>query len=375
MDEFVVPAFLQDSGTDKIHQRMLSHIPDYMDKTEGGVPWDLTYPSALEISETVEFVILEAIKSMFPMWASGTILDYHGQNRGMKRKQAAKATGSVTFHGTAGYTIPAGTVLSTTSEDGSATVLFVTVEDCLLNEEGVAEAAVEAVEAGTSGNVAVGRINRLDKSDSKVLSLENAEATSGGLDMEDDEPYGERQVEYDQTQGESFIGSYADYKRWALSVNGVGGAAVIPAKDDSGEVRISITDVYGNPASESLCEDVYNYIMQPENPYERLAPINAILKVVSIDTIEVEISATIETDGIRSLESIKADFMDKLKAYYLIAVEDQEVKYSKIGSMLVETNGVYDYSNLLVNGGTSNIPVESGYVPKSDDSSVALTIG
>ena len=372
MAEFVVPAFLSDSSTDEVHARMLANVPDRFDKTQGNFVWDITRTPALELAEAVEFVLLEVIKSMFPMWAVEKMLDYHGDNRGLVRRAAYKASGIVTFYGTPGYLIPAGTLLSTTSEEDEDTILFVTVEDGEITEDGV-NVAVEAVEAGASGNVAAGRINRMDTTDENVLSLTNVVATSGGLDMESDESYRERQTEYDRTQGESFIGSLADYRRWALSVPGVGGASVVPAEDDSGTIRITITDVDGNPASDELCTDVYNYIMRPDNPYERLAAINAVIVVGSVVTLDIDISVEVETDGIRSIDSIKADFIDALKEYYLIAVENKEIRYSKVASILSETAGVYDYSNLLINGGKENIPVELGYIPYSDDAYVNMT--
>lgn len=375
MAEFVTPDFLENSGTDEIHARMLSNIPDKMDKTEGGIVWDMTYTPALEISETVEFVIVEAIKNLFPRWAEGHMLDYHGENRGLTRKDAAKSRGEVTFTGTAGHVIPAGTLLSTSSEDeDEETIMFVTLEDAKLNDDGTAVAAVEAVDAGASGNVAAGRINRLDMSDSEVIALANQSATTDGTDVEDDESYRERLMEYDKTQGESFVGSYADYKRWALSVSGVGGASVLQATDDSGLVRIIITDMDGNPATDELCQDVYNYIMSPDNPSERLAPINALVSVSSSIAMNVTISATIETDGVRTVESIKSDFLDKLKEYYPVAIEELEIKYSKIGALLIDTDGVSDYSNLLVNGGVKNISIDTEYLPYSDDNSVSLSI-
>ena len=375
MAEFVTPEFLENSGTDEIHARMLSNIPDNMDKTEGGIVWDMTYTPALEISETVEFVIVEAIKNLFPRWAEGHMLDYHGENRGLARKEAAKARGEVTFTGTAGHVVPVGTILTTSGEDeDDETVMFITLEEAKLNDDGIAVVAVEAVDAGSSGNVAAGRINRLDMSDSEVLSIANHSATTDGTDIEDDDSYRERLIEYDKTQGESFVGSYADYKRWALSVSGVGGASVLQATDDTGLVRIIITDMDGNPATDELCQDVYNYIMSPDNPSERLAPINAIVSVSSSIAMKVTISATIETDGVRTIESIKDDFLNKLKEYYPVAIEELEIKYSKIGALLIEIDGVSDYSNLLVNDGTKNIPVDTEYLPYSDESSVSLSI-
>ena len=148
---------------------------------------------------------------------------------------------------------------------------------------------------------------------------------------------------------------------------------MLQATDDSGLVRIIITDMDGNPATDELCEDVYNYIMSPENPSERLAPINALIEVSSSVAMTISISATIEIDGVRDIESIKNDFLSALKEYYTTAIEEKEIKYSKVGALLIDIDGVTDYSNLLVNDGTSNIAVGTEYLPYSDDKSVAFT--
>lgn len=375
MAEFIIPAFLSNSSAADIHGRILANIPAKFDKTEGGIVWDMTYANAMEIAETVEFALVELIKSMFPMWAEGQMLDYHGQNRGLIRRSAVRAKGTVVICGTAGHVIPAGTLLSTTSDDDDdETILFVTLEDGEISNDTTVEVAIEAVDVGAAGNVAAGRINRLDVTDADVLSLANQVATSGGLDTEDDESYRARLIEYDAAQGESFIGTYADYKRWALSVNGVGGAVVLQADDSSGTVRIIVKDTDGNPASDELCRAVYDYIMRPDNPSQRLAPINAVLRVDSTEARLVTIAANVETDGIRDIESIKNDFMDRLKEYYEKAIEEKEIKYSKICALLIDIDGVSDYNNVQINGGTSNITVDIDELPYSDADSVTLTI-
>lgn len=374
VQEFKVPDFLSGNSTEEIHEAMLEQLPENMDKTEGGIPWDLTYPTALVVSEVVEFVLTEAIKNMFPMWAEGEMLDYHGQNRGMARKTAEQATGSVKIIGTANYVIEEGTVLSTTGVDEDETVLFQTVEEATIGEDGSVMVGIIAVEAGTVGNVAVGRINRLDIPDENILSVENIEAVSGGLDEEDDDDYRERLMEYDQSQGESYIGSVADYKRWAMSVNGVGNATIIPAEDTSGTVKIVLMGVDNRPASSELCEEVYNYIMKPDSPSERLAPINAVLDVKAPASAKISISAKIVLDNSRTLEAVVNDFVGRVNEYYIEAMDEGKIIYSRIGSILIGTEGVADYSNLTINNATENIVINNEMYPVSSSDLVVLVV-
>ena len=75
--EFTLPDWLTGCDSDTIQKRMMESLPPDIDKTEGGFPWDFTAPTALEISEILQFHIPETLKLMHPMWAYGKWLDYH----------------------------------------------------------------------------------------------------------------------------------------------------------------------------------------------------------------------------------------------------------------------------------------------------------
>lgn len=67
-EDFTLPAFLQDCDVDTIHQRMMDMLPDDIDKTEAGFPWDFTRPTALIASELLEYYIPEAAE-----WIQGSL--------------------------------------------------------------------------------------------------------------------------------------------------------------------------------------------------------------------------------------------------------------------------------------------------------------
>ena len=81
---------------------------------------------------------------------------------------------------------------------------------------------------------------------------------------------------FDASLGNSFVGSPADYRRWALEVAGVGTAKVISAQDDTGLVTIVLTDSDGMPAQQGICTAVENHIMRYDSWYERLASLETI---------------------------------------------------------------------------------------------------
>lgn len=204
----------------------------------------------------------------------------------------------MTITAKAGLVIPLGYGFSTEADDEGNTIEFVTIEEATVDTLGNAKIPIEAVEGGADSNVGANTIvlhtgdengELLDE----IISVTNEEPITGGLDEEDDDTLRERIVEYDQSQDVSFIGNVADYKRWALSVAGVGAATVISAKDTSGTVKIILLDQNGQPASKQIQDAVYDYIMSPDDGEARLAPTNAVLEITTPDTVTINVAAVV----------------------------------------------------------------------------------
>lgn len=355
-------SFLQGQDADSIHKEMLASLPDAMDKTEGGFADDFTRPTALRMAKFAEQDILNAIACIFPTTSFGDFLDRHGKSRGIVRKKATKAYGHVQVTAKAGTEIPAGTIFTTIADDYAKYVEFVSVTSGITESDTEPiTLAVEAVSSGIEGNVPAGSITLLGTNLQGVSNVINVEATSGGTDVEDDESMRERIDLYDKNRQVSYVGSKADYVRWALEVPGVGSAVCIPAQDTSGLVTLIITDSNGDPANEQLCKDVYEYIQSPSDEYARKTNVNATLSVIPPDTLDLTVSATIEMSYGGTLETVKAAFISALKLY--LASCNGEVKYSKVWSTLSSTSGISDLNNLLVNGGTSNIAIGINQLP------------
>lgn len=365
MAEFVIPAFLEDETLERIHERMLFNLPADMDVSEGSHPWNLTMPTAYEIAQLTEMVLPEAIRAIFPQYSEnfGDILDYHAQTRGLARKTAQQATGRITITGEAGTEIPAGSLFSTVSQGDVSSVEFETIQDYIIDETGTVEAKIRAVDAGTSGNVGINTIILNSGAVDGITAVTNAEATAGGLDEETNEALQTRIVEADRNSNVSYGGTTYDYKRWAEEVQGVGTATIIAPANDTGLIQIVITDVNGEPASETVRTRVYNHIMSPDSPLDRLAPINDQIIVVQPTTVNIAISAVITLAAGRTLESLKTSLTEALKSYVGQATEEGVVRISRIGAMLSQQAEVEDYQNLKLNGGTTNVTISAGATP------------
>lgn len=375
MDEFTLPSFLDGQSAEEIMERMAERLPKDIDISEGNDIYNLLMPTAVEKERYVNFILKEAIRLIFPQYCGGydEIADYHAETCGMRRKEPFYATGKVTMEGEPGTLIPKGTIFSTISVNEAPSLEFEALEECVINEDGTCELNIRSMEPGVIGNVAAGTILLSDGSVDGIASVTNEAPTSGGVEEESTESLLRRITEYQRNQEFSFIGCSADYKRWAEEVDGVGTATVISAKDDSGLVTIVLTDSTGSPANESLCQAVYDHIMQPTDPPKRLAHVNALLSVVPPETIPIHVSAEIQINSAYTLDMLKEEFMKQMLLYLKEVPEDQEVRYSKVHARLSSTAGVEDFRNMLVNEGTANVPISVNEFPLLDEASVSFS--
>ena len=377
MAELQLPSFLEDQGIDKLHKEMMTVLPENIDKSEGGHPWNLSRPSAYLGAYFAQFIVPEAIKLIFPQFSEdyADIMDEHAKNRGLVRKTATAATGEIVVTGPEGTIIPKGSAFSTASVNGEPAVEFKTTEEATINNDGTATVGIEAVNAGSVGNVPAGTIILKANQISGISSVTNEKETSGGTEEETTESLQQRIMDYDAAKGVSFVGSPSDYRRWALEVNGTGNAIVIDPTDDSGLIKIVLTDSNGAPANEELRQAVYNHIMRPDAPSERLAPVNGgNIQVIAPETVEITISATVETDG-TDISTIKAALVEALTNYVVEASEDGEIRYTKVYAILSNTPGVEDFSSLLLNGGTRNIALTDTQVLTVSQETITITEG
>lgn len=331
--------------------------------------WDLTYPTAIEKSQIAQYLIPEALRGMFPMWAQGDMLDMHGANRGLMRKPAQPAICMLTFKGAAGTVIPSGTVAGTIPYAGEKPIMFETETPCTLNADSVSVRA-HALAAGTMGNVAAGRVCSMPAPVKGITSVLNVNAAYGGTDREADEAFRSRIVEFDAMQGRNYVGSAADYRRWALEVNGVGDAKVMPAQDDSGVVDIIITASDGTSASPALCDAVRNHIMRPDNPESRLSPVNANVSIRTPEVLHIAVSAAVTLES-ATPEAVKAELTAALNRYFM-SIDDKIIRITKVGALLSAIEGVTDYADLKLNGTGANIKLNDMQLPVSMPDEVSI---
>ena len=378
MSDFIAPSFLENHSAEEVHETMKSIIPEDLDLSEGSHAFNMTMPTALVVAELCEFILPEVIKLIFPEWSYGEFLDGHAKSRRITRRAATAASGVLTITGEPNTIIPAGSLFSTAAVNDEPSVDYMTLADTTIPAGKTVKVPVQCTQTGIVGNAPENTIILVAGKNTGITAVTNEAPVTGGTEEEDDDSLIERINESDLSQGDSYGGSASDYKRWATSVAGVGEATVISAQDDSGLVTIIITDSNGEPATEQLCTQVYNYIMKPDAEGSRLAPINARLAVEPPSTVAVGITATIVLVEGATIESVTAGFVENLTGYLPLAMAEQEIKYSKVYSALSSTEGVSDFSDLKIgiagqSYGTANIPVSTTQLPTVSEDSIVLT--
>lgn len=237
----------------------------FYDTQDGSVTGDLLQCVALEMERLWDVAATDVVAASFVSTSWGDYLDEHGVTLGVERKDAVRATGELTFSGTAGIMIATGVEAATEQSDPEDDPVVVrTTESGTIPDDGggIGELTLAAVaaEAGSDGNIpqdsAVVILSPLD-ADVQPDVINNA-AFSGGSDVESDESYRIRlMLEYSAARGG---GSVDDYRRWALGYEGVGYVRVVPLWLGAGTVRVVITDSDNNPSSDAVVDGLQAYL-------------------------------------------------------------------------------------------------------------------
>lgn len=382
MAVYDIPSFLKNRSTDEIYERIKTILPKDIDLSEGGHGWNMTRPIALVAAEMCEYILPEVIKLIIPETSYGDFLDGHAKSRGIYRNEATAATGEVTITGTPDSFIPAGSLFSVPAVNDEPSVDYATLEDVTIPQDGFITVGVICTKTGRVGNTGANTIVLVSSKLTGISGVNNNDAIEGGTERESDEQLLEEINEYDKTQGYSFVGNEADYIRWAKEA-GAGGVSLVTPEDDSGHIYMYITDSEGRQPSPDLIAKVENYIMMPDNREQRRAPIGASLTVDAPGTCEIAIKATIELDDMTTIASVKELFEPAMALYLSEALDEGEIKYSRVWAVLAGIKGVADFkglqigtiSNKVANYGTSNIKITDNLLPTLSADNINFTVG
>lgn len=332
-----------------IKQRMLDGVSNDVDKLEGSFVYDVISPVAIELGAAYQ-ELDQILEILFAETSYGEYLTRRASEFGVDRKPGTQATGLIRFTGNDGVFIPAGTLLKT-----KGGLLYSTLADLTLIVGSNETVEVEAKEIGTLYNVPANAITILPVKIPGITTVSNPTPLTTGTNPETDSELLKRLLL--KVRNPSTSGNITHYQNWALEVAGIGDAKVFPLWNGPGTVKLVVVDSEKLPVSDDLRQRVIAYI-------EGMRPIGVDVTVLSAQPKTIEITARITYDANYTLPEVKNHFTHNLEEYRRqIAFKKPYLSYAVIGSLLLDSEGIVDYTELKVNGGTENIAIGTGEVP------------
>jgi uncharacterized phage protein gp47/JayE len=291
-----------------------------------------------------------ALRQAFPQTAEGEYLDAHAQLRGLERKRATAAQGTVRF--TAGEKadapreIPKGTVCMT-----AGLVRFETERAGVLEAGALtADVPVRALEAGEAGNVSAGAISSMAVAPMGIASCTNPQPCGGGSDGEGDEVLRERVLGTFKRLPNGANAAF--YEQGALSFDQVAAAAVVARPRGVGSVDIVPATMSGLPDKE-LLDQLQAY-------FEERREIAVDLKVRAPRTAVVNITVQVEAREGWDRAEVLSRVERAVREWFTGRLLGQDILRAKLGSLIYDCDGVENYA---ISAPAADLRVDSDVLP------------
>lgn len=267
------------------------------------------------------------LRQIFPDTADSDYLELHAALRAQRRKTATTAAGAIRFSGTVGAAVPSGVEAKT-----PAGAVFVTTAAGVIGAGGTVEIAARAGAAGAAGNLDAGTAVTLTSAPAGVLGAAVVVSMLGGTDAETDASLLARHLEL--LRNPPAGGNAADYKRWALEVDGVSAAWVYPLRRGLGTVDVAVASAGGLPSAE-LVAAVQAHI-------DAVRPVTvAEFWAVSPTAVPVAVTAQIRVSGV-TLDQARQLIESGLAGYFATLEPGDTVYRSQLEAIITQTSGVVD---------------------------------
>lgn len=288
--------------------------------------------------------------SIFATDAVGVSLDRVVSNFGRKRHNSTKSVGEVIIKGQDMKFLSKGFLVGT--HDG---ILFETVEDKYL-EGGSNTFAIRALSPGSFSNVPAETITNIINPTPGIYSVINEKETRDGSDVESDEKLRERH--FLNLRKRLTGDNKPQYEVWARSVEGVGAVKVSRATPTAGYVTITITNASGDVPSQELLDKVYDYI-------DELRPVNAGIIVAPANAVNIDIDVKVKLLPGIDINNVKDVMKVRLTKYFNeVTLTYDYLSIAQIGKIILEIDGIVDYTDLKINGVSGNILFDDMDFPK-----------
>lgn len=267
-------------------------------------------------------------RQIWPDTSDSEALEHHAAIRGLARKPAVAAVGSITVTGWIGTVVPAGSLARHTNGTELATM-----QDTPIGAGGTASVLVQAVVVGADANGLTGDVTLTSPPLGVDAQATLDAALAGGADIESDADLLQRLLSLIRQPPAG--GNQYDYERWALDVPGVAGAYVYPLRRGLGTVDVVIVSDSGLPGAQ-LISDVQDYI-------DRVRPVTAYSSLVlAPEILSTDITAQVALDEGYTLADVQASAETQLAAAVNSLAPGETLYKSRVEAAISALPGVID---------------------------------
>ena len=370
------PQYVESAET--IIQRMVGNIPDDWHKEPGDFIYDAVKANPAEIMQ-LEQGLDDTLRNAFPQYCDDDKLDDHVQTRGITRTPATHAVRILSITADSGVKIPQGyTVTSLVLDDDGNPIQFaVRSEISFTDVTNTRDVYVICHSEGTIGNIPTGSQFTLQPPIPGIRSIVDLGNSVAGAERENSDDLWTRYL--DDLANRDTGGNVHDYTRWVLNdfpqETGIVIPRVIvkPCYNGNGTVQVAaIGSDYGKLSAETLgkLQTYLDPIGLQGKGYGR-APAGAWVDVCTGTDKTISITATVEYKPNVDPTAVKAAFeeavADYLQSRVFVVNEETEELYpvtnSRNMTLLCSTEGIEDYRNVRLNGGTSDVELDFYEIP------------
>lgn len=273
------------------------------------------------------------LKQFFPDTADTDFLERHCNLRGIRRKNATSASGTVIAHGIPQASIDADLQIKCGER------LYTVLEKAYIKEDGTVVLSIRSLEPGAISNQHNKTAQFMAAPVGVSSDLVNLDVT-GGTDVESDNSLLNRLL--DLLRRPPAGGNQYDYKAWALSVDGVTSAYVYPLRRGLGTVDVVITSG-DNVPSDDIVSKVQNYI-------DSVRPVTAKNSmVVKPDVTKVDIEVKVSLSG-GTFDKAANDIKQALQEHFSALKPGDSVIASQLEAVISDVTSVTDRKMTLPKG-------------------------
>ncbi|HBR1086191.1 TPA: baseplate J/gp47 family protein [Klebsiella pneumoniae] len=330
---FITPTF------DDIRSDILRDIKNLNPDADTGVDSDLYIRASAVASVATGIYQYQGwiVRQIFPDTADTEFLEWHARTRGLYRKSATTASGTLTVTGEPGATAAAGYSVTR----GSLT--YTTTAAVTLDTDGNGTVAASYSTAGAAGNTTAVTSGTFTSTPTGFDSTVIIGVMAGGTDAESDSELLARLL--DIIRRPPAGGNKYDYRRWAMAVDGVTAAYVYPLRRGLGTVDVVITSAGGAPSADIIAA-VQAYIddQRPVTAKDCLV-LAPTFKTVDID-VRISVSGVTLTDAIANIIAAITDYISRLAPGEAFIKSQAEMIVSQVTgvidrNMLEPTGNIY----------------------------------